>query len=223
MAGAATIPVGPSARDARRRKQVAALLSVRYGLAPGGLGLLLEDDTRFSVFVQRFLAEHHVPYTLPFYDRRGHYLFAAPEKVDLLSRALLRAVGRGHDNELFVLLADLLELTDQLDPLLKAVKIALARHHRVLVICPWPPGVPLPDREDVDSANTGPTTASSGKQQSLERRLQRITAWRFQRAFDRLRQTFGRFGVPVVCADQGDPARLILERLDRLRGVGGKR
>ena len=109
-------------RMARYRKQLAALLSVRYGLAPGGLSALLEDDDAFALLAQRFLGEHQLPYTLPLYDRDGRYLFAAPGKVSVLATALLRAVGKGRDNELFVLLADLLELDDALDPLLKAVR-----------------------------------------------------------------------------------------------------
>ena len=74
---------------------MAALLSVQYHLGPGGLAVLLEDDERFSLYLQRFLADHHVPYTLPLYDDSGKYLFAAPEKIEVLARGLLRAVGRG--------------------------------------------------------------------------------------------------------------------------------
>src|SRR5439155_358262 len=85
-------------------------------------------------------------YPLPLYDARGRYLFAAPRKVEVLAGALLRAVGKGRDNELFVLLADLLELDDHLAPLLAAVKVAVARHHQIMVVCPWPPGIPLPRR-----------------------------------------------------------------------------
>ncbi|MFX9065594.1 hypothetical protein ABTN38_19505, partial [Acinetobacter baumannii] len=65
-------------------------------------------------------------------------------KIEVLSGALLRAVSQGRDNELFVLLADLLELTEHLGPLLRAVKVALARHHQVMVVCPWPVDVPAP-------------------------------------------------------------------------------
>ncbi len=80
---------------------------------------MLEDDDAFSLLLQRFLSEHQVPYSLPLYGPEGRYLFAAPEKVPVLADALLRAVGKGRDNELFVLLADLLELDDCLDPLLR--------------------------------------------------------------------------------------------------------
>src|SRR5256885_1994063 len=59
-------------------------------------------------------------------------------------RALLGSVARGHDNELFVLLADLLESDEHLTKLLAAVKVALARHHQVMVLCPWPADLPPP-------------------------------------------------------------------------------
>ncbi len=48
-------------RNNRLRKKLAALLSERYGLLPGGLGRLLEDDESFSLHLQRFLADHRVP------------------------------------------------------------------------------------------------------------------------------------------------------------------
>src|SRR5262249_59479555 len=80
------------------RKRLAAVLSLRYGFAPGGLAELLEDDDAFSLLLQRFLAEHHVPYRLPLYGADGRYLFAAPRKVSVLAAALRRAIGRGRDN-----------------------------------------------------------------------------------------------------------------------------
>jgi uncharacterized protein (DUF58 family) len=197
---------------ARWRKQLAALLAERYQLGPGGIGLLLEDDEQMALHLQRFLAEHQVPYPLPYHDRRGRYLFASPGKVDVLARALLGAVGKGRDNELFVLLVDLLELIDHLDPLLRAVKVALARHHQVVVICPWPPGVPPPR-----GSNAAGSTPASADLQSL---IRQTAVERFHRDFQEMRQAFARLGVVVVCAESGDPVRLILERLNRLRTVG---
>src|SRR5260370_6219279 len=113
----------------RWRKRMAAILSIQYGLTPGGLALLLEDDERFSLDLQRFLADHNVPYSLPLYDDSGRYLFAAPEKVEVLARGLLRAIGRGRGNELVVILADLLELYHELESLLLARRVALSRQH----------------------------------------------------------------------------------------------
>jgi hypothetical protein len=206
-------------RQARRRKQLAALLSARYGLAPGGLALFLEDDELLALHLQRFLAEHHVPYPLPLYDERGRYLFAAPGKVDVLARELLRGVGKEHDNELFVLLADLLELDDRLGPLLAAVRVAMGRHHQVVVICPWPPGVPQPPAGGAHAAAGRPALPHG----DLAALLERATAERFHAAYQRVRRTFARLGVPVVCAAGDEPVPLILERMERLRMLGRKR
>ena len=43
-------------------------------------------------------------------------------KVDRLVKIMTRLVGKGHDNELFVIMADLLELHEHLGPLLTAIR-----------------------------------------------------------------------------------------------------
>ena len=168
--------------------------------------------------MQRFLADHQVPYDVPLYDARGRYLFARPAKVEVLAKALLRAVSRGHDNELYVVLADLLELDEHLGPLLKAVRVARARHHTVLVVCPWPAGLPPPDRRmRSDALDTAAGDAC--RRRTWSRRMAqapgRARTWRA------VRRAFGRMGVPVLNAAAGDPARLILHRLEQLRAVQG--
>jgi hypothetical protein len=42
-------------------------------------------------------------------------------------------------------------------------------------------------------------------------------------AYRRLRRTFGRLGVPVVCAASDQPVPLILEQLNHLRQPGSRR
>jgi hypothetical protein len=119
----------------RRRKQVASILAARRH-EPGMMGLMLEDEEQFRLELLHFLHEHRMPLEMPSYGPRNEYLFAAPEKVGVLAAALRYAIGRGRDNELFVLLADLLPVADRIEPLLAAVKVAVARHHTVLVVCP---------------------------------------------------------------------------------------
>ena len=46
------------------------------------------------------------------------------------------------------------------------------------------------------------------------------TRLRFQMAYQRLRRTFTRLGVAVVCAATDEPVPLILSRLERLRTPG---
>ena len=190
------------------RKKLAALLSVRYGLAPGGLAALLEDDDAFSLLLQRFLAEHHVPFRLPLYDRDGPYLFAAPEKIPALAAALQRAIGRGRDNDLFVLLVDLLELDESLAALLGVVHVALSRHHQVILVCPWPTGLPLPRPEPAEAAIAAEHGCRDSQPQhslpfpgSLPSRTPRL----------RPSRRAGR------CAASDEAVPLILERINRLR------
>jgi uncharacterized protein (DUF58 family) len=206
-----TSPLRPAYhRYYRWRKQLAAILSVLYDLGPGGLALLLEDDVAMGKYLQRFLAEHQVTHPYPLYDGEGRYLFRAPAKFSVLADALLAAVTRGKDNELFVLLADLLEGGAELARLERAICLARARHHQVLVICPWPTAVPPPSRNTLRSHAPEPTW-------SLEDIVLRASTLRLQQAFAHLQRAFARLGVPVLCAADDDTVELILYRMQRLR------
>jgi uncharacterized protein (DUF58 family) len=213
-------PLRPAYRRRYRwRKQLAALLSVRYHLGPGGLALLLEDDRLCGRYLQRFLAEHQVAHPYPLYDEEGRYLFRSPQKLDVLAGALLAAVTRGKDNELFVLLADLLEAGPELDRLERAATLARARHHQVLVICPWPVAVPLPPRRPDPQEPTARPHATRLPEPtwSLQDIVLRASTARLHQAFARLQQSLARLGVPVLCAAAGDTVDLILYRVQRLR------
>jgi len=201
---------GGRRRVFRARKQVAAIVASRYELPAWALQRLLEDDDYLSLNLQRFLAEHQVPFTVPLYGPDGRYLLADPARVEVLSRAMLRAAAVGRDNELYVILADLLDLEGQLGPLLQAVKVAMARHHQVAVVCPWPRGVPLPG----DAPRPRDT---------LQGTLAAMLHERLQASFASLRKEFARLGVTVTCAASDEAVPLILERIGRLRSVGGRR
>jgi hypothetical protein len=217
---------GRARRHARWRKRLAALMCVcpgdeqtggtrvrsRLALGHGALDLLLEDDDLFSLHLQRFLADHQVPCAVPLYDERGQYLFALPRKVDVLAAALLQAVSRGRDNELYVLLADLLELDDRLEPLLQAARVAMGRHHQVMLVCPWPQDVPLPGKGD----DPGRAAATDDTLPGLVRSLAEA---RVHAAYHRVRRAFARLGVQVVCAGSEESVPLVLDRIERLRSA----
>jgi uncharacterized protein (DUF58 family) len=204
---------GRQRRLARMRKRLAALFAVRHGPTPGGLEVLVEDDDLYSLHLQRFLAEHQVPCAVPLYDPDGRYLFNRPEKLQVLARALTRAAGQGRDNELFVILADLLELEGHLEPLLQSVRVALARHHQVVVVCAWPRGVPLP----------GEDSPRVPRRHSLPGLVLELAWDRLHAAYAGLRRAFARMGVPVTCAGSDESVPLVVQRLQRLRSVGGRR
>jgi uncharacterized protein (DUF58 family) len=199
-------------REYRWRKELAAILSVRYDLGPGGLALLLDDDLACGNYLQRFLAEHQVAVPLPLYDENGRYVFAAPKKAQVLADALLSAVKRGKDNELFVLCVDLLECADQLGILERAVCVAKARHHQVIVVCPWANAVDPPSRRP--STLKAPTVFTGLE---LQRLLQQVFTKQLHEAFGAMQRAFGRLGVPMICAAQGDSVEWILHRMRRMR------
>jgi hypothetical protein len=206
----------PARRRYRQRKQLAAILAVRYDLGPGGLAHLLEDDEACRDCLMRFLTEHQVPAPVNLYDETGRYAFASPGKVDVLAHALMGSILRGHDNELFVLLVDLLE-NDNLEPLLRAVRVAQARHHKVILLCPWPADVPPPVSRSPSAAAPSSPDQAWLQGESIEDLIEEASQWRLQQAYNRLRQTFVRLGVQVVCAPQQDAVPLILSRLQHLR------
>lgn len=199
-------------KQAAVRKRLAAVVAAWQGTAPGGLAVLTEDDDFFGKALQQFLDEHMVPHPVPLYDWRGKYLFSGAEKISVLEAVLLRAVRHAHDDELFILLADLFELGDELEPLRRAVRVALSRHHQVMLICPWLPDVPPPGENPPAPLHAGDTTAI----------MRRALVRRYHRAFETVRHDFGRLGVTVVTALQKDSIQLILDRMDQLR-VGGIR
>lgn len=208
---------GLTSRRRRRyaeRKRLAALIGWKYGLPLGATGLILEEDAACSGWLQRFLADHQVEYEVPRYDDRGRPLFARPEKAAVLARALTRAIRRGHDNELFVVLADLLDLDDGLAPLVNAVRVARARHHQVLIVCPTRGTV---RRESLSQGDLPPADADAAE--LVRFALQART----DRAWQTVRRAFGRLGVPVVPAAENDTARLILHRLEQMRNIQGAR
>jgi hypothetical protein len=144
-----------------------------------------------------------------------------------LVKALTYGVARGHDNELFVLLVDLLDLADDLNQLIRAVRVAVARHHQVMIIVPWQDDIPDPPKDPpADDAQIPQRKAeryAAGGYRAIADELARDYIANYHRAFFKLRRDFGKLGVLVVRADQDEPVQIVLDRLDRLRGVGRRR
>ena len=130
----------------------------------------------------------------------------------MLAQQLLRNILHANDNELFVLCVDLLEATDDLGDLERAVCLAKAKHHQVVAICPWPPGVDIPGTSPPPLADDSLT-----EREQMDRVLQRLVTNRFHEAFAEVRRRLGRIGVHVICAAEGDTVRQILQRIQRLR------
>lgn len=208
-----------------RRKRLAALLAALDNAPVGTQGRYLDEDAPFTERLQQFLAEHHRRYPVALFDDQGRYLFRSEPKLEVLARAVLHSVARGRDNELFVILADLFELEDALAPLIKAVRVASARHHQVVVICPWMPNVPIVDErvDPTERAKQFRQFALGAGFRGIEAQLFRQLAERCHLAYQHLRKEFGKSGIMLVRAQQHESVRLILNRMDRLRGVRARR
>jgi uncharacterized protein (DUF58 family) len=210
-----------------RRKQLGVLFATLDGDEPGAETHYLHDDQVFARRAQRFLAEHHARYPVRLYDARGRYLFHSRPKLDVLVRALNYGVARGRDNELFVLLVDLVDLADDLDLLIRAVRVAVARHHQVMVIVPWHEDIPEPPREQPAEDDRIPLRKAErfaeGGYRAIADELKRDFVAHYHKAYFKIRREFSRLGVIVIRADHGEPVQTVLDRLDRLRGVGRRR
>ncbi|MCE9564834.1 MAG: DUF58 domain-containing protein [Planctomycetes bacterium] len=238
---------GDRKTELTRRKQLATLFSLQDGTGPDGIERYVFDDDAFAKRVAQFLQHHLLRCPVPLYDDQGRYRFRCIEKAPVLADAMLRAVGRARDNELYVLLADLSELGADLGPVIKACRVARARHHHILVIVPWPADVPSPD--DPDGATTasaaadedapgrkswGATKSKPGakgkmgrpgdmKGNSLVKFVRQSLTKQYHESFKTLRRELGRVGATVMRVNDGDPVRLVLDRLDRLRGMRSRR
>jgi uncharacterized protein (DUF58 family) len=209
-----------------RRKQLGLLFATLDADKAGAESHYMHDDQVFARRAQGFLAEHHARYPVRLYDARGRYLFHGRPKLDVLVKALNYSVARGRDNELFVLLVDLIDLVDDLDPLIRAVRVAVARHHQVMVILPWQDDIPDPPKEAPDEGRIPLRKAERFALEGFKAIVDELTRDfidHYHRAYFKLRREFGRLGVVVVRADQEEPVQIVLDRIDRLRGVGRRR
>ena len=136
---------GDRKKELIRRKQLTRSLSLQDGTGPDGIERYIHDDEAYAARVAAFLQHHLLRCPVPLYDDHGQYRFRCAGKAPVLAQAMVRAVSRARDNELFVVMADLAELGHDLTPVVKACRVARARHHHVLVIVPWPADVPSPD------------------------------------------------------------------------------
>ena len=215
--------------ETTRRKRLAAVFALQDGTGPAGVERLVHDDDEYGRRVGRFLQAHQLRCPVPLYDETGQYRFRCREKGTVLADAIVRSVGRARDNELYVILADLIDLGDALGPVLKAARVARSRHHHVLVIVPWPADVPPDEEEQKTARRLRPRRPGEKARPVAQPVAQPLTvvqaglARQYHESYRKLRRALGRVGATVVKVTEGDPVQLVLDRLDRLRGMRSRR
>jgi uncharacterized protein (DUF58 family) len=223
---------GQRAAELRKRKQLAALLSLHDGAGPDAIERYIHDDNAFAQRISAFLEHHRLRCPVPMYDDDGRYRYRCERKAQVLAYQLIRAVGVARDNELYVVLADLAELGDDLEPLVRACRVARARRHHVLVIVPWPADIPAPDSQappppPADSSSRPRKTREDPRADKHQRRIAQIVqdslTRQYHESFRTMRRALSQVGASVFRVNDGDPVRLVLDHLDRLRGMRSRR
>ena len=143
-----------STQRGRQRIQLAAVMAELYNLSITTQVEMVLDENELAKYLLKFLCESGMPWMAPIVSISDVAIQYSPVRVRLLTQALTAAISHAHDNEVFVLVADLLGDTASMDELLSAIRIAKSKHHRVAVICPSPTLHRPKSRSSSVSANT---------------------------------------------------------------------
>ncbi|QEL13901.1 DUF58 domain-containing protein [Limnoglobus roseus] len=212
----------------KKRKQMAAIFVALDRDSSGMIERYLRDDEAYAERMGRFLADHHVRIPPKLYDHAGQYRYRCETKATVLANAIIGSVARARDNELYVILADLVDLGDDIAPLLKAVRVARSRHHHVMVVVPWPDDVPPPGAAARKADGERPTAKAVRLDVPLSHRqpgkfIHLALTRGYQQRYEKLRTEMARLGAGVVRVTLDDPVRAVLDRIDRLRGMRSRR
>ena len=132
-------PLSPWKRRIRHvRTMLAGAFAEIFGLSPSVQVQLIYDDALMGLYMQHFLALTGMSWMEPIIPPRDRGLHEGMPRMQMLSEAIRTAVAHARDNEVFVILADLLDCTPAISHLLPALRMALGRHHRVAIVCPSP-------------------------------------------------------------------------------------
>ncbi|VTS03142.1 DUF58 domain-containing protein [Tuwongella immobilis] len=197
-----------------QRKRLAGLLSELQSLPAGAIARMQHDDAYFSQRLQLFLQQHQIPLPpLPKLDGQADRQ-AGEAKIDQFCAGLSQAIARARDHELFVLLIDCIAVADQLEPLIRTLRVARARHHQIIVLCPWMDGIPLPHEPlELEPQPVNPTFRVA----DLQKQLRQQVIANYHRQADRVRHELARLGIAMLLVPQHSNPKLILERMERMR------
>ncbi|MEZ6123040.1 MAG: DUF58 domain-containing protein [Planctomycetaceae bacterium] len=199
-------PLSPGQRRLRYQKsRVAAVLAEIHQLQPMQILELVHDDQLMAASLQRFLTEAGVAWMDPLLQTRSRGFHDGMATMELLSDAIAKSVMTARDNEVYVIMANLLECATNISYLLPALRMAIARHHRVVVVCPTPmfrrPVRNAPFPED-------PTA---------EQLLSRAEDLRTEELAGRLRRALRRIGAAFTLSGEEQAIRLIMNETQMAR------
>ena len=130
-------PLLPNSRSRRRQRYlIAGALAEICGLSIREQVAIIHDDVTMARRIQELLNSSGIPWIAPVIALAESRDREPIRRMTQLADSILSAVGHARDNEVFVVLSDLLNCVGILEFLLPAVKLAVAKHHRVSFVCP---------------------------------------------------------------------------------------
>ncbi len=120
----------------RERFRMAGALAEIYQLGPQEHVECIHDNSKLAYFLHRFLDDAGMTWMAPMIVAPPDPAAGGALRMQILGDAMGKALAHARDNEVFVVLGDLLSCAPNLHQLLRVVKLALGKHHRVAFVCP---------------------------------------------------------------------------------------
>ncbi len=201
-------PILPNSRAQRRQRfLIAGALSEICRLSIRDQVAMIHDDLTLARRIQELLNHAGIPWIAPVIAPTETRDREPIRRMKQLADCILAAVGHARDNEVFVVMSDLLNCVSVLEFLLPAVKLAVAKHHRVSFVCPTTT-FRRPSR-NVVSNSSGNWSADDLLLVAEQARLQIQT--------EQLQRELHRCGASLSLSGEQNAIRLIMAELDAAR------
>ncbi|MEY3225918.1 MAG: hypothetical protein RLZZ536_537 [Planctomycetota bacterium] len=199
-------PIFPwTRRRFRDRMLLSGALAELYQLSLAKHVQLIHDDALLATFAQHFLSQTGLAWLTPVVSVRGRGFHDGLPRMEMLSKAMTTAVATARDNEVFVILADLLESAHSISHLMPALKLARGKHHRVMVVCPTP-SFRRPTDASTQIVSTSPEDLLLAAEQTRTRELA-----------TKLRRELRRLGVTLSFSGEQNAIRAVLSEMELAR------
>jgi uncharacterized protein (DUF58 family) len=200
------LPIAPWKRRLfYRRTLLASVLADLYDLSVRQIVELVHDDRLMAEFAQRLLSDAGVSWMPPLVETRSQGFHDGMATMEMLSKAIADSVATARDNEVYVVMANLLECAANISYVLPAIKLALARHHRVIFVFPTPTF-----RRPQPPPDASPDMSAEELFDRAERLRNRELASRLQRELRRL-------GASVALSGEKEAIRMVLAESELAR------
>ena len=200
-------PILPSNRARlRSRFLIAGALAEIYRLSTREHVAMVQDDPALARRIQIFLNDFGIPWIAPLVATSETRDRDPVARMNQLAGCMMSVIGHARDNELIVIMSDLLNCVGILDFLMPAVKLAIAKHHRVSFVCPTPTFL-RPARRVVPNFSNA----------SAEDLLLFAEQSRLQIQAEQLQRELQRCGASVSLSGEKNAIGVLLSELDSLR------